>query len=279
MAARGRNRIQWMLLLAGVAAGVALPVQALTWSDNVMGYRYGTTFAEPAIPANISKHVLSYTHASGYASGSQFFTADVLLSDGNDPAANSARGATEFYAVYRHHFSFAALSGRSLAPGVVRDVALTVGGDWGSKNDAFASHTRKLRIGPTLQLDVPGFFDIGIYLQKEWNHNGIVNRNVRFASTPVLSAAWGISLETGIPLEVKGFFDYSGAKGVDGFGNSTQRELLFRIAAMADIGSLAGRSKVWWVGPGYEYWNNKFGNRPGVGTRATVPMVMVEWRL
>jgi nucleoside-specific outer membrane channel protein Tsx len=254
--------------------------QALTWSDNSVGYRYGTAFAEPAIPTGVSKHIVSFTHASGYQHGSQFLTADVLLSDGNDPAANSTRGATEFYALYRHHFSLAALSGRSLSAGVVRDVALTVGGDWGSKDDAFASRTRKLRLGPTLNLAVPGFLDLGVYWQKEWNHNGIVGREVSFSPAPVLGAAWGLKFGSGaMPLEFKGFFDYSGAKGRDGFGNATRDELLLRAALMADVGIRLGRSNVLWLGAGYEHWNNKFGNRPGVGTRASTPMLMVELHL
>lgn len=270
--------LQSVVLLAGwYWAGQA---RALTWSDNYLGYRYGSAYAEPAIVPSISKHIVSYTHASGYQYGSNYLSVDVLMSDRNDPAASGTQGATEVYGVYRHNLSLSAVSGKSFSREGLRDVALTVGGDWGDKNDAFAARTRKLRVGPTLSLDVPGFLDVGVYWQKEWNHNGIVNQDVSFTPAPVLGAAWGIKFgATSLPLEFKGFLDYSAAKGKDGFGLDTRNELLLRMFLMADVSGWFGSSNRLWVGPGYEYWHNKFGNQPGVGTRASTPMFNVEFHL
>ena len=31
------------------------------------------------------------------------------------------------------------------------------------------------------------------------------------------------------------------------------------------------------VGVGYEYWHNKYGNPPGVGTQVNAPQLQVEW--
>lgn len=272
-----RGPIQW-LLLGGVCCTSS--VQALTWNDNYLGYRYGSAFSEPTLTPAISKHIFSYTHASGYTYGSNFLSVDVLRSDLNDPAANSSRGATEFYGVYRHKLSLSAISGRSFAIGALRDVGLTLGADWGSKDDTFAARPHKLRVGPTLSFAVPGFLDVGVYLQQEWNHNGIMGKDVSFAAAPLLGAVWNIKFdESALPLEFKGFLDYSGPKGKDGFGSDTRDELLMRVFVMADVSSWFGSKNTLWIGPGYEYWHNKFGNQPGVGTRASTPMMNVEFHL
>ena len=67
-------------LLALVLASIALAAPAANatiWQDNSVHYWYGSAFAEPAIPfsvygsspvpesTNISKNVISFTHASG----------------------------------------------------------------------------------------------------------------------------------------------------------------------------------------------------------------------
>ena len=56
-------------LMSAAALGLALSitpvaVQAATWSDTFIGYRYGTEFHEPANKKDVEKHVLQFTHAS-----------------------------------------------------------------------------------------------------------------------------------------------------------------------------------------------------------------------
>ena len=47
---------------------------------------------------------------------------------------------------------------------------------------------------------------------------------------------------------------------------------------MFDLGSMVGASKnTFLLGPEYEYWRNKFGNKPGVGTLARTPMIRLEY--
>ena len=60
---------------------------------------------------------------------------------------------------------------------------------------------------------------------------------------------------------VKGFFTYTGVKGKDGSGVPTKPETLMRAYWMFDISPVLGTKKgVWQVGPGFEYWDNKFGD-------------------
>ena len=81
---------------------LSVSAHAATWSDTFVGYRYGTQFTEPNNPENVEKHILQFTHVSGYSLGQNFFNLDVLQSSSDDPANNSDSGATEAYLAYRH---------------------------------------------------------------------------------------------------------------------------------------------------------------------------------
>jgi hypothetical protein len=101
------------LICAAVAALATLAepaVHAADWSDTAVSWRYGTRFREPYNPADIKKHIVALTHASGYQYGSNFFNVDLLQSDSNDPASlNQTEGAQEAYVVYRHTLDIGAL--------------------------------------------------------------------------------------------------------------------------------------------------------------------------
>ncbi|MGL6071242.1 hypothetical protein, partial [Craterilacuibacter sp.] len=75
------------LACAGVLCSFSISAFAADWSDTFIGYRWSNQYTEPAIDAEISKNIVSLTHASGYRYGSNFFNVDVLMSDSKDPAA------------------------------------------------------------------------------------------------------------------------------------------------------------------------------------------------
>lgn len=269
------------LLIGGPLAGVA---QAATWSDTFIGYRYGTQFTEPSNPRDVEKHVLQFTHASGYALGQNFLNVDLLQSDSADPTeAGGDTGATEAYLTYRHQLHSGKLFGEALAFGPVKEVALSGGVDLNTKNTAFAPRKRMLLAGPTLKFDVPrGFVDLSLLYAHEWNHCGASFCNVdeiEFDPYYQISLAWGLPFEAGtLPLKFQGFYNYNGEKGDDYQGNATKPEQLMRASLMFDVGRLAwGEENQLWAGVGYEYWRNKFGNhgKPGVDTDA--PTFQLEW--
>ncbi|MFW6345747.1 MAG: hypothetical protein ACOC0M_05415 [Halomonas sp.] len=280
------TRLAAGVLLAALSSGAA---QAATWSDTSIGYRYGTEFTEPNNPRDVEKHVLQFTHASGYSLGQNFLNLDLLQSDGTDPASGSDTGATEAYLVYRHQLHAGSLLEEPLAFGPVRDMALTAGFDLNTKNTAFAPRKRQLVVGPTLKFDVPrGFVDLSLLYSHEWNHCGLDacgapgNRNdIEFDPYYQISLAWGLPFEAGaLPMKFQGFFNYNGEKGDDYFGASTEPEQLMRTSLMLDAGQLAwGEEDQLWAGVGYEYWRNKFGNsdQPGVDTDALT--LNLEWHL
>lgn len=263
-----------------------LVAQAATWSDTYVGYRYGTKFTEPSNPNDVKKHVLQFTHASGYSVGQNFLNIDILQSDSKDPANGSNSGATEAYLTYRHQVHLGKLFDKSMAFGPVREVALTAGFDLNTKNTTFAPRKRMLVVGPTLKFDVPGFLDVSLLYAREWNHCGLTpcgfpanSNSISFDPYLVVSAAWGIPFEAGsVPMKFQGFANYNTSKGKDYFNVKTKAETLVRTSLMVDVGQMAWGSKnSLWIGVGYEYWRNKFGNhdKPGVDTNA--PTLQLEW--
>lgn len=276
--ARCSGSVRKFHLAALLASGLALSstTPAADWSDTSVGYRVGDKFHEPCCnTTDIHKDIFSFTHVSGYKYGSNFFTADFLMSDSHDPAAGGGGGAQEVYAVYRHQLSLGAVSGKSLAFGVVKDIAVTAGFDLNSKDDAFGPRVRKFVLGPTFKFDVPGFFDMSLLYRTEHNHNGIVGKSVSFKPTYGVSLAWGIPLKS-INAKFDGFLDYVGPKGKDGFGFDTKAETLARAYLMYDVGHLAGKPGTFYAGIGYEYWNNKFGGNSKNYGKTSAPMLALE---
>ncbi|MEJ2688222.1 MAG: hypothetical protein P8124_13785 [Gammaproteobacteria bacterium] len=277
----GRRRLApavGMLSVAAALAAAPLSAGAATWSDTSVGYRTSTRFTEPGIKGYVRKNIYSFTYVGGYKYGTNFFTADFLVSDDNDPAAGGGGGAQEVYAVYRNTVSLGKVSGHKLAFGPVKDVGITFGFDMNSKDTAFAPRVRKFVIGPTLSFDVPGFFDVSLLYRTESNHNGIVGKTVVFDPTYGVSLSWGIPFNS-IHAKFTGFLDYIGKKGKNGFGAQTGAETLMRAYLMYDVGALAGKKQTFYAGVGYEYWHNKFGVATGPGNDTTAPMLAVEWHL
>jgi len=185
-------------LLIVLLLGGSLPAAAEDSSDTFIGYRYGIRFREPNNPQEITKNILQFAHASTYRYGSNYLNIDYFKSDSNDPANGAGSGgAVEMYLTYRHQLQYGKLTGKPIALGVVRDVALTAGFDLNTKDSAAAPHKQVLVAGPTVKFDVPGFLDVGLWYYRERNHCGIApclapdaHSEVTFDPTYLLNATW-----------------------------------------------------------------------------------------
>ena len=262
------------LVALGLVALAAVPVSAADWSDTSFGYRYGTQFQEPANPDSMAKNILNLTHVSGYSLGSNFFSVDMLNSSATDPSNNAStgpkQGAHEVYVSYKHSLNLGKVFDTKIDFGPVRGMSLTAGFDYAAKNTTFAPAVYKILVGPTFNFKVPGFLNVGVLYYKEKNHNAYGaskvpqggGLDVSFDPTYQVAAAWGIPVALGqVNTSVKGFATYTGTKGKDGSAVETKPETLARIYWMADISPLLGCKKgVWQIGPGFEYWDNKFGD-------------------
>ena len=269
-----------------IAAGLAMlasmaiaPVQAANWSDTSVGMRYVSEQSEPGVTDSVSKNVMSFTHVSGDNMGSNFFTIDLLKSSSIDPSNKGPSGAQEWYGFYKRSFSLSAMTGNKSGYGIAKDLSLIARFDAGTKNTTFAPAPRKVRLGMSAAMPVTaGFWDVGLEVMKESNHNGVVGKDVSFSSAPVFTTAWAVGMGPGA---FTGFLDIVGAKGKDGFGDETKTETLGRALYMIDVaGPKAGLK----AGVGVEYWNNKFGCNNAKSFKknsctATTPVLIVEYHM
>ena len=270
-------------------AAVAAPAFAADWSDTSMGFRTGTKYAEPFNPNDIEKKILNLTHVSGYKYGTNFFNADLLLSDNKDPAgAGSANGAAEVYIVYRNTLEYGKLTGKPMKFGPVKDIGAVLGFDANAKTDAgYNSKKRMLVAGGTLMMDVPGFLNISLLAL--WESNAPYNTfskastpRYTYDTHPMLTAAWAIPLPGGLPLSFEGFANVIAAKGKNEFGAETAVETNIDMQVMYDLSGLVGAGKnTLKLGVEYQYWKNKFGNNAsgpaGKGAFAKTPMIRAEY--
>ena len=262
-----------------VSAMLSFGASAADWSDTSVGYRYASQQSEPGVTDSVSKNILSLTHVSGDKLGTNFFTIDLLKSASNDPAAGGPSGAQEWYGFYKRSFSMQGMTGQPVTLGFAKDVNLNLRMDAGSKNTAFAPAPLKLRAGFSVAMPVSaGFWDVGVDLYKEKNHNGIVGKDVTFDVATVLTSAWAIPAGPGT---FGGFIDIVGPKGKDGFGAQTRTETLARATYMFDV---AGPKSGLKAGVGVEYWNNKFGCDNAASNvknscKATSPLMLLEYHL
>ncbi|MGY2289575.1 hypothetical protein ACW9H6_07710 [Pseudomonas sp. SDO528_S397] len=260
---------------------------APAWGDTWIGYRYSAHYTEPGNPGDVAKNILQITHASGYALGQHFLNLDVFKSAHNDPAKGGGTGATEVYLTYRNQLQYGKIVGSPLAFGPVKDLALTAGVDINTKNNEFGPRKRMIVIGPTVKFALPaGFVDTSVYYVREWNQCGLAvcaqpqnHSDILFKPYYQFNINWGIPFSVAsLALKFQGYYSLNGKKGDDYQNHATGVEQLMRASLMLDVGALSGGARnVLWVGPGYEYWRNKFGNvnRPGVDTDAL--SVNLEW--
>jgi len=276
-------------------------VLAADWSDTSFGYRYGTHFQEPYDPHDISKDIYSLTHSSGYKYGGNFFNVDMLKSENGDPASGGGGNAQEVYVVYRTTLSGSAVFGTPLKFwGIIRDIGLTGGFDFNAKDDQFTSRVYKTYLGPQISFEVPGFWNVAIEWRTESNHDwyatsaqfggagcvpsdsSVCNPNVRFQDTYAIESAWMIPFAVrSLPFKFQGFINYIGEKGRSGQGANSRPETLFETSLMYDLGSFIKHKDTVFVGVGYQYWRNKYGNDaskdPTGGSTASAPQLELEW--
>ncbi|CAM2152663.1 hypothetical protein [Paraburkholderia tropica] len=268
-----------------------------SWNDTYIGYRVGTNFYYPGVrtasgaPAKITQNIGYLTTTGGFKYGSYAFNVDYLVSSMANPEAGPTNaygyatagsgGAQEVYSVGRVTFSASKIFGRPFSYGVMRDFGLTVGYEFGTKNDAYAERARMVVVGPTIDFAIPnGFWNVTLGVRTESNHDGITNVEVHFNPAVHLESSWLYAFRLGpVPLVFKGFASVTGPKGRDGFGVETTTEFLTRAYLLADVGSFVGHPRTAYMGLGYEYWHNMYGTRsseqPGT-TQTSVPMFVAE---
>jgi len=257
------------LLALGLAALAAVPASAANWSDVFVGYQYSNQFRDPGLVGTQVKNRLELSGAAGWDYGTNFFDVNMLSASKSSPANTSTGqptpgvpGNTEVYVVYRSSFDLGKIFKTNMSFGPVREVDFTVGFDFDSQDNQFASNKKLMMAGPQFGLNIDhGFWNIGIGGCREANYNGVVQKEVLFKTQYLVWTAWHKGLDVGgVPLTFKGWMNYVGPKGKDGFGVDTKAETVGDLYLMFDVSGLFGRKNgAVFIGPGFEYWNNKFG--------------------
>jgi nucleoside-specific outer membrane channel protein Tsx len=263
------------LAALGIIALAALPVSAANWSDTYLGYQYSNQFRDPGVYGNEVKSRLELSGVYGWDYGTNFFDVNMLAASHKDPAnnllASSANnkvpGDTEVYVVYRSDFNLGKIFKTNMAFGPVREVDFTVGFDFDSCDNAFASNKKLIIAGPQFGLNITkGFWNVGFGACKEENYNGFIAQEVDFKTQAVLWTSWSKSFDAGIPITWKGWGNFLSTKGnqtpnqTPPVNTGTRPETLVDTYVLADISNIFGRKNgAVLVGPGFEYWNNKFG--------------------
>jgi nucleoside-specific outer membrane channel protein Tsx len=258
------------LAALALAALAIAPLRAADWSDTFLGWQYSDRFRDPGLVGTEVKHRLELGGTSGWAYGVNMFDVSMLTASRVDPANDTTGqptagipGDNEVYVLYRSSFDLGRITRTSLAFGPVREVDLTVGFDFDSTDNKYATNKRFYMAGPQLGFDVHrGFWNLGAGVCRELNYNGIVQKEVDFKTSTMVWTAWSKTFDAGLPFTFHGWMSYFSAKGLDGFGRETAPETVSDMYLMADLSRFVGRKAgAFLLGVGFEYWNNKFGDR------------------
>jgi nucleoside-specific outer membrane channel protein Tsx len=274
------------LTAVAAASVLAFSAQAADWSDTSIAYSTGSAFKEPFVAngGNVGKQIYSLKNVSGDKYGSNFFNADLLQSNSVDGNAQEA------YIVYRRLFDFGKINKTDYKFGPVKDMGLTLGYDWNTKNDTgYGSRKRMFSIGPTFMIDVPaGFLNASVLVLSESNqpaaYTGTAySSRYSYKTHPDFNLVWGIPIAS-TKLEFEGYADFIASKGSlepNAYGQSqSAAETHINANLMYDISEAVGAAKnTFKLGAGYEYWKNKFGNNSAnvQGAFAKTPYLKAEY--
>lgn len=295
-------KFRHLIFAAAALAATATQVKAQGFSDTWMGVRDATTVSNVGAEKgsrNVNQVITNLGHFDAGDYGSNFFSVDGLFSNANEPANNSAGGATEFYAVYRGQLSLDKYMGLNTKFGPFQAITFEFGGDWEGENSQFAPSKKALVAGPNFHFDVPaGFLNVGVHAYHEWNNNGICNGStapgscifnggsggpVNFATTAEFEVVWMFPLTfTGLPLDFRGFTNIILPKGKDGFGNQTATEVLARPSLYLDVGQMImNKPNRLYAYFQVELWDNKYGENHALagnsGSQEVSPVFGVEY--
>ena len=254
----------------GLVALAALPLSASNWSDVFVGYQYSNQFRDPGQAGTLVKNRLELSGAAGWDYGTNFSDVNMLSASKSSPANDTngqpqagVPGNTEVYVVYRSAFDLGKIFKTKMAFGPVREVDFVVGFDFDSQDNQFASNKKLMMAGPQFGFNIDhGFWNLGVGACREANYNGIVQKEVDFKTQYMVFTSWHKGFNMGVPVTFKGWANYVGAKGKDGFGNDTKPETVGDMYLMFDASGIFGRKAgAFLIGPGFEYWNNKFGGK------------------
>ncbi|MCP5279307.1 MAG: hypothetical protein H6935_13255 [Thiobacillus sp.] len=246
-------------LLAGLGclqALLAAPCQAADWSATDIQYLHGSGYE----PADTDMHIVTLNHARGYDWGRVFAFVDYTK------LGRQAGRDEGIYGELYGTFSLSSLTGHDFHSGLLKDVNLTLGVNYGDNTDG--SNPRVILPGLTFDLDLPGFafFNVDVlgYIDRGRFNGAATTCN---AETYQVTPAWKLPFSLGrLRMSFEGFADIIGAHG------TCVRQTLAQPQVRVDVGDMFGRPDRLYMGLEYQYWDNKFGVR---GWNERVPQALI----
>lgn len=182
----------------------------------------------------------------------------------------------EVYGEYYHTLSLSKVGGKDWSKNFVKDVGFTAGINYGSKNSAFGPNPKVLLLGPTIDLNIPGFafFNVDVLAYNDsgtfsgFGGGKLCGEN---KTTYQITPAWNYPFSLGTAkFSFEGFVDLIGSHG------TCARQILTQPQLRWDIGNHMGKPGAVFLGLEYQYWNNKFGIK---GRKESFPQLMLNWKL
>lgn len=230
------------------------------WSDTEIQYLHGDGYQMPMNSNDVSRSIITLSHADGWALGRNFFFMDTLISEQGEASQVNLYG--EFYS----YLSLSKITGKDLAYGLFKDLNVTAGVNAGENLDNARSGARIILYGFTVDFNLPGF---KLFTVDFLRHD--VLEPDSFGSSWQITPVWNFPftlLDTHWSLE--GFADFIGPKGPNYGGN-----VLAQPQIRLDLGDFLGLSNRLFIGIEYQYWNNKFGIK---GLHESLPQALLLWK-
>ncbi len=190
----------------------------------------------------------------------------MLESDGKD------EHATEIYAEGYASLSLSKLTGHAWSWGIIKDVNLTAGINYGYKSyPDYGVNPRVLLPGITIDLNVPGFTFLNIDVLGYIDRGKFDGRdNSRNAETYQIAPAWALPFSIG-----NAKFSFEGYANITGSHGNCHHNVLTQPQLRWDVGNHYGKPDKLMVGVEYQYWHNKYGIE---GLHDSLPQFLAVWR-
>lgn len=256
-----------MACLSYLNSGSAL---AADWSDTEISYLRGTQFRDNGNDAEFGKSIITIQHASGYRYGRNFFFIDLIKSDAGD------NKAAEIYGEYYHTLSLSKLGAFDLSGNAIKDIGITAGLNYGSKNSEFGPNPKVLLLGPTFDLNLPGFafFNVDVLAYHDAGSFSGFGGGQLCGSTKTtfqITPAWKLPFSIGsAKFSFEGFLDEIGDHG------TCKNQVLAQPQLRWDVGNHFGKPDSVYLGFEYQYWHNKFGIK---GRNESFPQLLLTFKL